>query len=85
ALAIIDDLGAIVVIALFYGGEIAIGYLIGVASIITLLWFLNKKKIPFGIVHWLLGILLWYMMFNSGIHATVAGVIFAFMVPVKNL
>lgn len=85
ALAIIDDLGAIVVIALFYGGEIKIGYLIGAASMITVLWFLNKKKIPFGVIHWLLGILLWYMMFNSGIHATVAGVIFAFMVPVKNL
>jgi NhaA family Na+:H+ antiporter len=85
ALAIIDDLGAIVVIALFYGGEIVIGYLFGAASIITLLWFLNKKKIPFGVIHWILGILLWYMMFNSGIHATVAGVIFAFMVPVKNL
>lgn len=85
ALAIIDDLGAIVVIALFYGGEIAIGYLIGAVAVIACLWFLNKRKIPFGWIHWILGIVLWYMMFNSGIHATVAGVIFAFMVPVPKL
>lgn len=85
ALAIIDDLGAIVVIALFYGGEIAIGYLIGTVAVIACLWFLNKRKIPFGWIHWILGIVLWYMMFNSGIHATVAGVIFAFMVPVPKL
>lgn len=85
ALAIIDDLGAIVVIALFYGGEIALGYLLGALAIIFALWFLNKKKIAFGWMHWILGLLLWYMMFNSGIHATVAGVIFAFMVPVPKL
>ncbi len=85
ALAIIDDLGAIVVIALFYGSEIAIGYLLGAIAVVGLLWFMNKRKMAFGIWHWLLGIVLWYCMFNSGIHATVAGVIFAFMVPVSKL
>lgn len=85
ALAIIDDLGAIVVIALFYGGEIVFGYLIGVIAIVALLWFMNKRKMPFGWLHWLSGLVLWYCMFNSGIHATVAGVIFAFMVPVPKL
>ncbi|MFZ6025695.1 MAG: Na+/H+ antiporter NhaA [Bacteroidota bacterium] len=85
ALAIIDDLGAIVVIALFYGGKISAGYLMGTIVIVAVLWFLNKKKTAFGLLHWLLGIVLWYFMFNSGIHATVAGVIFAFMVPVPKL
>lgn len=85
ALAIIDDLGAIVVIALFYGSEIAVGYLLAAIAVVTLLWFMNKRKITFGLPHWLLGLLLWYCMFNSGIHATVAGVIFAFMVPVSRL
>lgn len=85
ALAIIDDLGAIVVIALFYGGEIAFGYLMGALAVIVALWLLNKRKIAFGWIHWILGIILWYMMFNSGIHATVAGVIFAFMIPVPKL
>lgn len=77
ALAIIDDLGAIVVIALFYGGEIVFGYLIGVIAVVALLWLINKRKMRFGWLHWLLGLVLWYCMFNSGIHATVAGVIFA--------
>lgn len=85
ALAIIDDLGAIVVIALFYGGEIVFGYLIGVIAVVALLWLMNKRKMRFGWLHWLLGLVLWYCMFNSGIHATVAGVIFAFMVPVPKL
>lgn len=85
ALAIIDDLGAIVVIALFYGGEIVFGYLLGAIAVVVLLWFMNNKKMAFGWLHWLLGIVLWYCMFNSGIHATVAGVLFAFMVPVPKL
>ncbi|NCT95215.1 MAG: Na+/H+ antiporter NhaA [Chitinophagaceae bacterium] len=85
ALAIIDDLGAIVVIALFYGGAIQAGYLLLCLATVVLLWFLNQRKVAFGIWHWLLGLVLWYAMFNSGIHATVAGVIFAFLVPVKQL
>jgi Na+:H+ antiporter, NhaA family len=85
ALAIIDDLGAIVVIALFYGNGLAIGYLLLILVIMLVLLLLNKKQIAFGWVHIGLGILLWYAMFNSGIHATVAGVLLAFMVPVKQL
>ncbi|TAH08269.1 MAG: Na+/H+ antiporter NhaA [Sphingobacteriia bacterium] len=85
ALAIIDDLGAIVVIALFYGGQLQLLYLILAACIMGILWFLNKKKISFGWYNWILGILLWYAMYNSGIHATIAGVLFAFMIPENKL
>lgn len=85
ALAIIDDLGAIVVIAIFYGDKLQLGYLLVCAMAVALLWLLNKRKVQFGWIHWLLGLILWYAMFNSGIHATVAGVIFAFMVPMKKL
>lgn len=85
ALAIIDDLGAIVVIAFFYGGALQSWYLLGCALIVLILWILNRAKIKFGILHWLLGILLWYCMFHSGIHATIAGVIFALLVPVDLL
>jgi NhaA family Na+:H+ antiporter len=81
ALAIIDDLGAIIVIAIFYGGELQMVYLLGTISLIGFIYFLNYKKIAFGIWQIILGIALWYCMFNSGIHATVAGVIFAFLVP----
>ncbi len=81
ALAIIDDLGAIVVIAFFYGSGIKGWFLLGAAMVILIIWLLNKKKVPFGIFHYLLGAILWYCVFNSGIHATIAGVLFAFMVP----
>ncbi len=81
ALAIIDDLGAIIVIALFYGGKIQLWYLLFSALILLTCWSLNKMKIAFGWYNWILGLLLWYCMFNSGIHATVAGVLFALMIP----
>jgi NhaA family Na+:H+ antiporter len=85
ALAIIDDLGAIIVIAIFYGGKIQLVYLIGCLACVIGLLLLNRFKLKFGIWNLLFGILLWYCMFNSGIHATVAGVVFAFLVPTKYL
>lgn len=85
ALAIIDDLGAITVIALFYGGQLQLAYLLLCVVAAILLWLLNRQKVAFGGLHWLLGILLWYGMYHSGIHATVAGVVFAFLVPVPAL
>lgn len=85
ALAIIDDLGAIIVIAIFYGGSLHWIYLLGAAVITFILHRMNKRKIAFGLPHFLLGIVLWYCMFNSGIHATVAGVVFAMLVPVPLL
>jgi NhaA family Na+:H+ antiporter len=85
ALAIIDDLGAIIVIALFYGGDIHISYLLAILACIALLLLLNKIKKSFGIINVILGLLLWYCMFNSGLHATIAGVIFAFLIPQKRL
>jgi NhaA family Na+:H+ antiporter len=81
ALAIIDDLGAIVIIAIFYGNELQLGYFLGSIAFTGIIYFLNHKKVSFGIWQVLCGFALWYCMFNSGIHATVAGVIFAFLVP----
>ncbi|MEI2708402.1 MAG: Na+/H+ antiporter NhaA [Chitinophagaceae bacterium] len=85
ALAIIDDLGAIIVIALFYGGQIKFMFLLACAIIVAAIYALNKLKVKFGIVHIVLGLVLWYCMFNSGIHATVAGVVLAFLIPVNQL
>lgn len=85
ALAIIDDLGAIAIIALFYGGQLHFVYLLAAILITFILWFLSKKKTGFGWMQWMLGLLLWYCMFHSGIHATVAGVLFAFVMPVDKL
>jgi NhaA family Na+:H+ antiporter len=83
ALAIIDDLGAIIVIAFFYGGQVSTLYLLGAVAVVVILLLLNKRKREFGWVHIVLGILLWWLVFNSGLHATIGGVIFAFLVPNK--
>ena len=85
ALAIIDDLGAIIIIALFYGSAINGLFLFLAAIIIAVVYFLNKLDVKFGAFHILLGILLWYCVYNSGIHSTVAGVIFAFLIPKNQL
>jgi NhaA family Na+:H+ antiporter len=85
ALAIIDDLGAIIVIALFYGGSIKLLYLLGCAIIAGTLLLLKRFQVKFGLIHFILGFILWYCMFNSGIHATVAGVVFALFIPVDKL
>jgi NhaA family Na+:H+ antiporter len=85
ALAIIDDLGAIIVIALFYGGQLKLLYLLLSAIIMIILLSFQKNKVKIGWYTWVLGLALWYAMFNSGIHATVAGVLFAFTIPVKQL
>lgn len=84
ALAIIDDLGAILAIAIFYSATIHWLYLVVAAIIILVLYLLMRYKI-FGFFNFLLGILLWYCFYNSGIHATLAGVIFAFFIPVEKL
>lgn len=85
ALAIIDDLGAILVIAFFYGGAVQWIYLLTGIAITIVLILLPKLKISFGWWNYVLGILLWYCMYNSGIHATIAGVLFAFTIPLSRL
>jgi len=85
ALAIIDDLGAMAVIAFFYGGSIHWLYLSIAMAIVVFILIANKLSKSFGIVQWLLGAVLWYALFHSGIHATISGVIFAFLIPTKQL
>lgn len=82
ALAIIDDLIAILVIALFYGSAIHWLFLLSAVAIATLLFFLNKIiKQNRQWLRLLLGFALWFCMYHSGIHATVAGVVFALLLP----
>lgn len=81
ALAIIDDLIAILIVAFFYGTAIQVLWLAAAAGISVLIYFLYKKWPFTDWLHCLLGIGLWYAMFRSGIHATVAGVVFGFLVP----
>ncbi len=83
ALAIIDDLGAIVVIALFYGGDLSWGFLLGAGVITGFLFKLNRSGIGSLPVYCGLGLILWFCFLNSGIHATLAGVILAFSIPLE--
>ncbi len=85
ALAIIDDLGAIIVIALFYGGHINWSFLLASGVIYLLLWACNIFKIKFGALQIALSLLLWYTMLNSGIEASITGVLVAFAMPVNML
>ena len=88
ALAIIDDLGAIIIIAMFYGGHVNWVYL-GIADIIYLcLYAVNytkRFKIKFGWVQIILSLGLWYAFFNSGIEASISGVLVAFITPIDVL
>ncbi|MGY4538817.1 NhaA family Na+:H+ antiporter [Mucilaginibacter sp. UYNi724] len=85
ALAIIDDLGAIVVIALFYGGHLN-WVLLGIAAILyAALFACNYFKVKFGVIQITLSLLIWYAIFNSGVEASITGVLVAFATPVKTL
>lgn len=81
ALAIVDDLGAIIVIAIFYTSSISWFYLICSVSIVLLLLLANRLHIKSPAVFLILGILLWFAMLKSGIHATFAGVLLGMMIP----
>lgn len=81
ALAIVDDLGAIVVIAIFYTDQIHWDYLGLSALMVTILIALNFLKFKKHIFYIIPGVFLWYFMHHSGIHATIAGVLLAFTIP----
>ena len=81
ALAIIDDLGAIVIIAFFYSGNIQSIYLILMLISVIILIALNKFKINIFLPYLLVGIFLWDFTHQSGIHATIAGVLLALTIP----
>lgn len=81
ALAIVDDLGAIVVIALFYTDQLHYEYLGLSAVMVLVLILLNYLKVTRHILYIIPGLLLWYFMHHSGIHATIAGVLLAFTIP----
>lgn len=84
ALAIVDDLGAILVIAIFYTNQIHWMYLFIAAAIFGFLLLLNYFKVTSLWFYLIPGIFLWYFVHHSGIHATIAGVLLAFTIPTNN-
>ena len=81
ALAIIDDLGAILIIAFFYSGDLSINYLILILISYILLLALNKFGVKKFMPYLVIGILMWFFTYKSGIHATIAGVLLASTIP----
>ncbi|WP_439824973.1 Na+/H+ antiporter NhaA [Aeromonas caviae] len=83
ALAIMDDLGVIIIIALFYTQQLSLTALaIGVVATLTLLWMNRRGEDRIGL-YMLVGLVLWVAVLKSGVHATLAGVVVGFMIPLN--
>lgn len=81
ALAIVDDLGAVLVIALFYTGNLNVGALAWAVLFLGLAFLANRLGVRALLVYMVLGLFLWYFTLKSGIHATLAGVLLALAIP----
>ena len=84
-LAIVDDIGAILVIALFYTEKLSVGWLIVAFFVIFVTSLLKAVKIWYMPIYVILGFILWYAIFESGVHATIAGVIMGLLAPARPL
>jgi len=84
SLAIFDDIGAIIIIALFYTEKISISALIVVACCILILALMNRRGVESKSVYALIGVVMWVAMLKSGVHATLAGVVLAMFIPMKS-
>jgi NhaA family Na+:H+ antiporter len=81
AFAVMDDLGAIAVIAAFYTTQLSVWYLVGALVVWTLLFMLNRLRVMSLAPYLLGGVLMWFLTLKSGVHATIAGVALAFAIP----
>jgi len=84
ALAVVDDLGAIIVVATVYTSEIHAEYFLYAGIVYALIWALNLKKVTMLLPYIFLGIALWIFIHSIGIHATIAGVLLAFAIPIES-
>jgi len=84
SLAIFDDIGAIIIIALFYTDKLALTALVVVACCIAILVVINRRNVESKSVYVIVGVVMWVAMLKSGVHATLAGVILAMFIPMKS-
>ncbi|MBK7086449.1 MAG: Na+/H+ antiporter NhaA [Flavobacteriales bacterium] len=83
ALAVMDDLGAILTIAIFYSHDLNWAFLGGAMGLFGVLGLLNRLKVMRLAIYLPLGVVLWYLMMRSGVHATISGVLLAFAIPFR--
>ncbi|MFI0845216.1 Na+/H+ antiporter NhaA [Mesorhizobium sp. IMUNJ 23232] len=83
ALAIIDDLGAVIIIAIFYTSGLSMPYLAGAAAVLAVLIAMNRMGVLNLVPYAVLGLVLWLLVLKSGVHATLAGVALALTVPLR--
>ena len=83
AFAVVDDIGGILVIAIFYSSHVSYGYLLVAALLYVLLYFIGKWGATNKIFFLVIGGVIWYLFLQSGIHSTISGVILAFVIPAK--
>ena len=81
ALAIVDDIGAIAVIAIFYTTDLSLAWLAVAVGFLILIYGLSRTNVRLAGVYWVLGIIAWYAMLESGVHATLAGVAIGLITP----
>ena len=84
-LAIIDDIGAILVIAVFYTSDLSSGWLLVGALVALVVVLLTRANVRYSPIYAGLGILLWYSVFRSGVHPTIAGVVMGLLAPARSL
>ena len=84
-LAVADDLGAIGVIAIFYSKSVSFTWLGAACALLFVVWLMRRRKIWYGPIYLAIGIVVWYCMLKSGVHATVAGVAMGFLTPTDAL
>ncbi|WP_370529681.1 Na+/H+ antiporter NhaA [Superficieibacter sp. 1612_C1] len=83
ALAILDDMGAVIIIALFYTGGLSAMMLAAAAGIVVLLMLMNRMGVKRLTPYLLAGVVLWFFMLQSGVHATIAGILLALFIPLR--
>ncbi|QKD00227.1 Na+/H+ antiporter NhaA [Mesorhizobium loti] len=83
ALAIIDDLGAVIIIAIFYTSGLSLAYLGAAFAVIAVLIVLNRMRVMTLVPYLVLGVILWVLVLKSGVHATLAGVALALTIPLE--
>jgi len=84
SLAIFDDIGAIIIIAIFYTAKISLTSLIVVACCLPILFWINKRNPASTSVYIMVGVIMWVAMLKSGVHATLVGIILAMFIPMRS-